>query len=183
MQLKEILAIENDRTDVTRSVIHLFQEGSFYRAYEWSAWLCHRYINQFKVTHKQFRGVDASVLFVGFPVTSLPKYAGDSVALVDVDEKLKDILLPENVIPDDMSLEIMSTDYETWKSTIPLSEPVSKKKKTQETVFSNAERKDVTPATKGGIMQQILAFPLENKTPIQCMTFIAELKQQVVSIM
>ena len=43
MQLKEILSIEENRTEDSRGVIHLFQEGTFYRAYEWSAWLCHRY--------------------------------------------------------------------------------------------------------------------------------------------
>ena len=42
MQLKEILSIEENRTEDSRGVIHLFQEGTFYRAYEWSAWLCHR---------------------------------------------------------------------------------------------------------------------------------------------
>lgn len=39
MQLKEILSIEENRTEGSRGVIHLFQEGTFYRAYEWSAWL------------------------------------------------------------------------------------------------------------------------------------------------
>ena len=74
MQLKEILSIEENRTEDSRGVIHLFQEGTFYRAYEWSAWLCHRYVHQFKVTHKLFRNIESSVLFVEFPVTSLPKY-------------------------------------------------------------------------------------------------------------
>ena len=38
--IKEILEFESERNDRERQrVIHLFQEGSFYRAYEWSAWL------------------------------------------------------------------------------------------------------------------------------------------------
>lgn len=74
MQLKEILSIEENRTEDSKCVIHLFQEGSFYRAYEWSAWLCHRFINQFKVTHRRFKSIEHSVLFVGFPVASLEKY-------------------------------------------------------------------------------------------------------------
>jgi len=38
--IKEILEFEDDRSDrEMQRVIHLFQEGSFYRAYEWSAWL------------------------------------------------------------------------------------------------------------------------------------------------
>ena len=40
-QLKEILATERERNSLEQcAVIHLFREGTFYRAYEWSAWLC-----------------------------------------------------------------------------------------------------------------------------------------------
>lgn len=50
-KLSEILTAEKQRQDAAaRLVIHLYQEGSFLRAYEWSAWLCCRYLNSFKVT-------------------------------------------------------------------------------------------------------------------------------------
>ena len=39
--------------------IHLFQEGSFYRAYVWSAWLVCRYIHEFKVTHRIMAKIDS----------------------------------------------------------------------------------------------------------------------------
>ena len=43
-QLKEILSIEQERSSLEQcAVIHLFREGTFYRTYEWSAWLCLRY--------------------------------------------------------------------------------------------------------------------------------------------
>lgn len=84
MQLKEILSIEENRTEDSRGVIHLFQEGSFYRAYDWSAWLCHRFINQFKVTHRHFKNIEQAVLFVGFPVTSLSKYVAEGAVVYDV---------------------------------------------------------------------------------------------------
>lgn len=52
-QLKEILEKEKDRGSMEQcGVIHLFREGTFYRAYEWSAWLCCRYISQFKATRR-----------------------------------------------------------------------------------------------------------------------------------
>lgn len=54
---QKIIAKEVERTSDDRMVVHLYQEGSFYRAYEWSAWLCHRYINQFKVTHRHFKSI------------------------------------------------------------------------------------------------------------------------------
>lgn len=53
-QLKEILEIERNRMfNGPYSTIYLFQEGTFFRAYEWSAWLCCRYVNQFKATRRE----------------------------------------------------------------------------------------------------------------------------------
>ncbi len=38
--ITEILEFESNREGLEmQRAIHLFQEGSFYRAYEWSAWL------------------------------------------------------------------------------------------------------------------------------------------------
>ncbi|MCQ2259272.1 MAG: hypothetical protein MJZ41_14980 [Bacteroidaceae bacterium] len=70
-QLIDILKIERERTDDNRNVINLFQEGSFYRAYEWSAWLCSRFIRDFKVTNKNLKNIETPVCFVGFPITRL----------------------------------------------------------------------------------------------------------------
>ena len=60
MQLKDILAKEQSReSDVDYRTLYLVPEGSFYRAYEWSAWLCYRYVSQFKVTHRLLKNSDA----------------------------------------------------------------------------------------------------------------------------
>ena len=56
--IKEIQEIEQARETAEEWwKIHLFQEGSFYRAYEVSAWLCHTYVSQFKVTHTLFKAM------------------------------------------------------------------------------------------------------------------------------
>lgn len=56
-QLKEILEKEKERGSLEQcAVIHLFREGTFYRAYEWSAWLCLRYFTELKVTHRMLKG-------------------------------------------------------------------------------------------------------------------------------
>lgn len=36
-QIVQIVQTEKDRSEVMRNVIHLYQEGTFYRAYNWSA--------------------------------------------------------------------------------------------------------------------------------------------------
>lgn len=47
-----------------------------------------------KVTRKALKGGDESFCFVGFPVTSLPKYSPDSAETRYTGEKEVDILLP-----------------------------------------------------------------------------------------
>ena len=55
-KLAEILSKERERESrIHQCEIHLFQEGSFLRAYEWSAWLCCQFISQFKVTHRKLK--------------------------------------------------------------------------------------------------------------------------------
>ena len=37
--------------------VHLHKEGTFLRAYDWSAWLCCRYLHDFKVNKRVFKGI------------------------------------------------------------------------------------------------------------------------------
>lgn len=180
-QIIQIVQTEKDRSEVTRNVIHLYQEGTFYRAYNWSAWLCHRFIQQFKVTHKNLKGMEESVLFIGFPLTSLEKYFGDYSRL-EVGEKAIDVVLPTNMVTGDMEVEMMSTDYDVWKSSIPLTISNAKQKENAREVAENKITMQKSPNTITAIMQQILAFPLEQKTPIECMLFVAEAKQNLARL-
>ena len=62
-----------------RSVLHLHREGSFLRAYEWSAFLSCRYLHQFKVNKRVFKGIEQPVAYIGFPETSLDKWIPENV--------------------------------------------------------------------------------------------------------
>ena len=54
-------------------IIHLYAEGTFCHAYEVSAWLCHKHISQFRVTHRHVKGIEQTIAFIGFPMLSLKK--------------------------------------------------------------------------------------------------------------
>ncbi|MCQ2288334.1 MAG: hypothetical protein MJZ74_04485 [Muribaculaceae bacterium] len=88
-KLKEILEIETQRVD-DQTTIHLFQEGSFYRAYEMSAWLFTKFVSDFKVTRRMLKDKESSFVFIGFPVTSLEQRLP---AGADVEQNGKSILL------------------------------------------------------------------------------------------
>ena len=74
--------------------IHLWHEGSFLRAYEWSAWLLCRFVHEFKVTHRRMKGMEQSVVLIGFPVTSLPKWQVEGCKYREVAEKHMVLQLP-----------------------------------------------------------------------------------------
>ncbi|MBQ0047827.1 MAG: hypothetical protein KBT33_10065 [Prevotellaceae bacterium] len=41
----------------------------------------HRFIKDFKVTHKKMKGVEDSVAYFGFPATSLEKYTPENATV------------------------------------------------------------------------------------------------------
>lgn len=165
-KLTDILSAEKQRQDAAaRLVIHLYQEGSFLRAYEWSAWLCCRYLNNFKVTRRTIKGTDDTMTFIGFPVTSLGKYGSSDCEVHMLEDKNVDIVLTN--VKDELETE----NFENWKQSVPL---VQSKQKEQSVVLS--------PVSLTAIMQRILSFPIERKSPLDCMTFMAEIKQQIAAI-
>lgn len=80
--------------DGARDVLHLHREGSFLRAYEWSAFLACRYLHDFKVNKRAFKGIDQPVAFIGFPETSLGKWMPEGSEQKAVDDKHLTVKLP-----------------------------------------------------------------------------------------
>ena len=115
--IKEILEFEADRTDrEMQRAIHLFQEGSFYRSYEWSAWLMCRCLHEFKVTHRRMKGIEQSVTLIGFPVTSLSKWVTQYIERHDVSDKHIILTLAEDTLADLGDARKMSVEFDAWKS-------------------------------------------------------------------
>jgi len=177
-QLKEILEIERKRVeDGPYCTIQLFPEGTFYRAYEWSAWLCCRFINQFKPTRREVKGeLGETAVFIGFPITSLGKFLPDDAQMVANDDKSITITLPNAV--QGMDETRLREAFEEWKSAVPL---VAPRKGAVKEELKNMV--DSQPHRMSEIMLRILAFPVEQKTPMECMAFITEVKQQLAQLL
>ncbi len=175
-QLKDIIEVENSRNGDTTS-IHLFAEGMFYRAYEWSAWLCCRYVNEFKVTRRELKNGGGSVVFIGFPVTSLSKFLPEGVD-VEQDEGRVTLRLPQGShaeLEDGTAAEA----FANWKNSIP-AVPQQRKTNFRDELRNNPDNE---PRRMSDIMMSILAFQVEQKTPLECMAFIAELKSNISRLM
>ncbi len=180
MKLAEILDKERLRQDLQQSsVIHLMKEGTFYHAYEWSAWLCFRYVAQLKATRRLFaNSISESMVFVGFPVNSLPKYTPEGANIVESDDGGLDMILPLSVFQPETTLDNLHSDFENWKQSVPLTEKSKNKVKEEKYGVSAAER----PARLTDVMREIVSYPLEQHSPMECMMFVAEMKQKLVNI-
>lgn len=134
-QLKEILEKERDRGSLEQcAVIHLFREGTFYRAYEWSAWLCLRYFTELKVTHRLLKSGE-DIVFVGFPLTSFDRYTPHGALVSPSGDKSVEITLPGEAFAPDVDCESLQKGFDDWKQCQPMTE-TSKKKAEEEKLHS-----------------------------------------------
>ena len=160
------------------NTIYLFPEGTFYRAYEWSAWLCCRFINPFKATRRELKGdVDDTVVFIGFPITSLNKFIPEDAQVLVNEDKSVAITLFLDVLNGKEDGVNLRDAFCQWKAAVPL---MSSRRSTVKEDLKNVS--DQHPRRMSEIMLRILSFPIEQKTPMECMNFIAEIKQSITKL-
>lgn len=157
--------------------MHLVKEGTFLRAYQWSAWLCVRHFPDLKVTHRVLKGGE-DIVFVGFPLTSLERYTPEGAVAERVDETGADLLLPTSVLEPEATAQTLLSDFANWKQSQPLTE-ASRKREAEEK--REAERRDHPRLTD--VMLRIMAYPIEQHSPMECMAFLSEVKQQISEIL
>jgi len=186
-KLEDVIKLERTRVSKDQwRQLHLFKEGSFYRAYEQSAWLMSRYGSselQAK-KHKTKQSTDGSFVFVGFPVTSIDKFRPKDSTEETVDANHVILTLSDAVFPADVTVEMLAADYTRWKGEVVYTEPKAEgddKTKTKTVEKSSIAQPSQVRLTD--IMHDILAYPLESKSPIDTILFVAELKQKLSSMM
>lgn len=178
-QLKDIVEREQQRGSIAEArTIHLFPEGSFLRAYNWSAWLWCSHIGDFKPTHRTVKSLEQPIIHIGCPKSSFishmpvdvePKYEPDGSVHVD---------LPDTMLPSDSDPQMMLAEYEQWKQMFPVQEGSKRRSDTvPDTLAADA------PQSISAVVQRVLAFPVESKSLIECVSFLSEIKQQLARLM
>ena len=176
-QLKEILEKESERNTLNQCVVvHLFREGNFYRAYEWGAWLCLYYFTELKVTRRLLK-TGEDIVFVGFPITSIERYTPQGAALVPAGDKTCDMTLPEDVFPPEALPESLQTDFFNWKQSQPMTEASRKRVEEEKRLAEKNAHPRLTD-----VMLNILAYPIEQHSPMECMNYLSEVKKQIAEI-
>lgn len=191
-KLADILSIERDRQEPEKwNVIHLFKTGTFYTAYEWSAWLTavvsfnDEVRKQTKsrmpltVTRNEIASSENETFCkVGFPMKSMEKFIPERTGFEAIDDShlVITIPLPQPSDGTAVTYERLAKAVEKWKDEQPI-------KKAKEKQPSRQEPVAVTATGNVGIIAQILSYPLSERTPLENFQFITSLKQQIAQIL
>lgn len=179
-RIKDIVEQEHQRHDMASCrTIHLYAEGDFHHAYEWSAWLWLRFVKVYRISHTLYKDIEESVAMIGCPLERLQDLVPEGAKLLQAGEKYHTLLLPDSLLPADYSPELMQQEFLRWKQSLP--EPVEsnnrKKKKT-----SDAEAIPSSLPRLTDVMRSVIAFDVNKHSPFECMVFLSEIRQQLISM-
>ena len=176
MKLIDIINDEKRNKD-NFLTIKLRKEGTFWRAYEWSAYLSEFLANDFrdedklKPTHNPLKGTQNGYIFVGVPTNSLKKYfpnVPDSILLKN-DDSIKEFQIENK---SNMKFE----DAEPLLNEVPL-----KTYKSANNTFKYKSNNTNTTIkySSDEVIKLLVNFQVERNTPIDCLNFISDLKTKM----
>ena len=180
--LAEVLKLESQHPQQDESLftIHLFPEGTFFRAYEWSAWLVVTHIKDFKVTRREIKAVGRDVCYIGFPQESLEKWTPEHAVVSDRTDGGKDLQIPAQTRREYADTTAMKADFEHWRGSLPISEFKESASKAKTRPQQGEPECDLTARE---LMLKVLAYPVEKKTPLETMDFVTQVKTQIAKIL
>jgi hypothetical protein len=178
MTKQEILNIEAANADR----INLFHEGSFWIAYERSAFRFVHSVRRYKVSKKWIKSANAWIASLGFPVSALDGIvAAENLEIVEQTENNRIVLRAPQELPEG--------EFERWKAELEVFTPKTKLPQQQPELNVNENAYEVKPATENAtapdlsagvaIVHRVMNFSIESSTPMECMFFLADLKKLI----
>ena len=189
LTLTDKFAREKERKDISDwKKIYLYREGTFLRAFNASAWLLATlvYNDEFRnqvggkqplqVQHLMSK-TNGDYIFAGFPVASIDKY----VTMCDKRDDNSDVVvltMYDIIAPLFQTAEEYEEAYAKYLASLP---PVKEKKdKPKQQQSFNSEDDGANVMASGGlfeILRSIVAYPLEEKTPLETVDEFRRLKR------
>lgn len=146
--------------------IILHREGIFYIAYEHSAWLFSVALHCFKVKKVYVKCVAQDVVSIGFPMASLDKLAVDC-EMAD-DGTVMRLIVPACKLP-------KKNEFELWRD---MQQSVALK---EQPAVGNDDSSLLE--SKLDLLEKINVFPIECKTPVECMLFLIDIKNSYKALL
>lgn len=189
LTLTDKFSREKERKDISDwKKIYLYREGTFLRAFNASAWLLATYVynDEFRkqvggkqplqVQHLMSK-TNGDYIFAGFPVASIDKY----VTMCDKRDENSDVVvltMCDIIAPLFQTVEEYEEAYAKYLASLPPAKDKKDKSKQQQSF--NSEDDGANVMASGGlfeILRSIVAYPLEEKTPLETVDEFRRLKR------
>ena len=180
---------EKERKDISDwKKIYLDREGTFLRAFNASAWLLATFVynddfrkqlggkQPLQVQHLMSK-TNGDYIFAGFPVASIDKY----VTMCDKRDENSDVVvltMCDIIAPLFQTAEEYEEAYAKYLASLPPAKEKKDKPKQQQSF--NSEDDGANVMASGGlfeILRSIVAYPLEEKTPLETVDEFRRLKR------
>ena len=180
---------EKERKDISDwKKIYLYREGTFLRAFNASAWLLATFVynddfrkqlggkQPLQVQHLMSK-TNGDYIFAGFPVASIDKY----VTMCDKRDENSDVVvltMCDIIAPLFQTAEEYEEAYAKYLASLPPAKDKKDKPKQQQSF--NSEDDGANVMASGGlfeILRSIVAYPLEEKTPLETVDEFRRLKR------
>lgn len=184
MKQEEIYNSENRFNDNVKT-IYLHKEGEWWRAYEWSAWLCNHIPcdvvgnERLNPIRKRANMFPDGLISVGLKATSFQKYLPCLTAKIDdIDLESGEIVFDVSDLFPEENFDDYTELLKKWKNEYKLNN--GKKSKTND---NSNEQQNHNPSFVRDILVRIAKFPIERRTPIETVTFLSEVKEEIIDFL
>ena len=175
-------------TDAERCLAHLYSEGKFYRAFNYSAWLISQYIynEEYRKSINASSPINVSrskskegaeYIVCGFPIHSLKKYCG-GLEFEVIDSNHTVVKMPQDALG--MNEQEFRGAYNDYAATISFKPKKSEEQKQFGTVDAEGQ-----PRSLGmiDIFRKIISYRLIEHTPTEAVGFLQEVQQDLLRLM
>lgn len=191
--LQQILKTE-ERNEDNLFQIHLHRDGNWWRAYNWSAYLCQNYpknpeVKPLKATHRQTNGTD--VIFIGIQLDSFKKFLpGIEVKEDTINDNHMVFDVRDKFINQNITMDNCETIFQSWMEGYPIKDErkTSKNNKRNDIItddipfISSVPNRGLGRETIMSICADIVRYPYMERSPIEHSAYLKDIQRRITDL-
>lgn len=188
MKYEEVFKIE-ERTIDNFKQIHLFSEGTWWRAYEWSAYLCSIFPSSLDekskliATRKITNLNEEGIIFVGLQLKSFEKYLPgvyEKNLITEIDNK--HMMIDVGSLITDIDFNNYISILKEWKQSIEIKKKDKNLIEKQQKSFSFNEINLESLGELYEIIKSIIQYPIANRTLLETVNFVSKIQSDLLKL-
>lgn len=184
----DILLKEERHSDEDLYVIHFYNENGWWRAYEWSAYLCENFPNReenLRATKRKVKECEDGMIYVGLQMMSFKKYLPSLETKIsgEISDDIMSLDIRDFFV-DEFTFDNYKTLLREWKESVDFKIEENRSKKKATSTKLPFECNDKGKELKMfDIIQMLLAYDVLTHNINENSNFLIELKRKANSIM